>query len=80
MTRLSGFALLRFVNRSLIFVFLVWVWGANNCTLHWGFGFVWFFGLGCFSVVFCVWGDGLVHIVMLDAMLSSVGVVWEYVE
>jgi hypothetical protein len=44
-----------------------------------GFGFVWFFGLGCVSFVFCVWGDGLVHTVMLDCMLGSVGVVWEYV-
>ena len=44
-----------------------------------GFGFAWFFGLGCFSLAVYVWEVGLVHTVMLDAMLGSVSVVWEYV-
>ena len=46
----------------------------------WGFVFCWFFGLGCFSVAVCVWEAGLVHTVMMDSMLDSVGVVWGYVE
>jgi hypothetical protein len=33
-----------------------------------------FLGLGCFSLVVCVWDEGLVHTVNMDAMLSSVGV------
>jgi hypothetical protein len=44
-----------------------------------GFGFVWFFGLGCFSLVVCVWEAGLVHTAMLDSMLAGVGVSVGYV-
>ncbi len=33
-----------------------------------------FFGLGCFPVVDCVWGEGLFHTAMFDFMLSCVDV------
>lgn len=66
-------------SRILFFCF-VWVWGVKIAHYTWGFGFVWFFGLGYFSLAVCVWGDGLVHTVMMDCMLGSVGVVWGYVK
>ena len=55
------------------------MWGAKTAHYTCGFGFGWFFGLGCFSVVFCVWEVGLFHTVMLDSMLGCVGVIWAYV-
>jgi hypothetical protein len=33
-----------------------------------------FLDLGCFSLVDCVCGEGLVHTVNMDAMLECVGV------
>ena len=33
-----------------------------------------FFDLGCFSVVVCVWEEGLFHTLFMDAMLKCVGV------
>lgn len=58
----------------------MWVWALKTAHHNLGVGFVCFFGLGCFSVVFCVWGAGVVHTDMLDSMLRSVSVVWRYVE
>jgi hypothetical protein len=57
----------------------VWVCWLKIAHYTGGFVFVWFFGLGCFIFVVCVWGDGLVHTVIMDAMLGCVGVVWGYV-
>ena len=34
----------------MLFFCFVWVWGANNCTLHWG---VWFWLLFWFGLFFC---------------------------
>jgi len=58
------------------FFLFVWVWRCKIAHYTCGFGFVWFFVLGCFSVVVCVWGEGLFHTPIMDAMLGSVGVVW----
>jgi len=57
----------------------VWVWGNKIAHYTCGFGFVWFFGLVCFSFVVWVWGAGLVHTVFIDDMLGGVGVSVGYV-
>jgi hypothetical protein len=58
----------------------VWVWGYKIAHYTWGFGKGCFFGLGCFSVAFCVWEESLARTVNMDAMLEcvsvSVGVCW----
>jgi hypothetical protein len=54
----------------------VWVWCHKIAHYTWGFGFVWFFGLGCFSLAVYVWGEGLVNTAIMDCMLGCVGVVW----
>jgi hypothetical protein len=61
-------------NAKLTLVFFVWVWGVLIAHYTGGFGFVCFFGLGCFPVVVCVWGVRLCHTVNMDAMLKCVSV------
>jgi hypothetical protein len=56
------------------------VWGTKIAHYTCGFGEGCFFGLGCFPFVFCVWGEGLAHIVTMDAMLGCVGVSVGHVE
>jgi len=63
------------IHSCIVFCSLcVWVWGCKIAHYTAGFGKGCFFGLGCFSLVVCVWGEGLCHTLFMDAMLECVSV------
>ena len=63
-----------FFNAVVLFFFFVWVWRPEILHHTCGFGFVCFFGLGCFPILFLVWEEGLFGLVIMGYMLSGVGV------
>jgi len=56
------------------FLFYVWVCLRKIAHHTCGFGFVLFFGFGCFWIGVWVWGEGLFHTVNMDVMLGCVSV------
>jgi hypothetical protein len=59
--------------------FCLWVWALKITHYTGDLGKSSFFGLGCFTLVVCVWEEGLVHTVNVDVMLGCVSVVWGHV-
>jgi hypothetical protein len=58
-------------NRKIPYAIFVWVWWDKFAHHTFGFGIVWFFGLGCFS--FCVMsvGRGQWHVLCFLQMVLA---------